>query len=304
MTEDVNIAFEKRRITAAINDLYPVKIISDSMKKTKKYQQIAISVQEVGIVEPLVIHRQKNPKDKYLLLDGHLRLEALKDLGATEAPCLVAKDDEAFTYNKRINRLASIQEHYMILNAIKNGVSEARVAQALGVDIARIRQKRKLLDGICPEVIEILKDRHFPGGSINAMKRMKPLRQVETVELMVATNNFSLSYARALLMATPKDQLKEPEGKKPTGGIGDEERRRMETELENVRRDMKTVEADYGTNVVRLVVANGYVIRLLNNHHVAHYMGRNQSDLLEQLQSITDSISDDTGTTFREDTHR
>jgi ParB-like chromosome segregation protein Spo0J len=54
-----------------------------------------------------------------VLVDGHLRHAALPDLGNSEAPCLIADDDEAFTYNKRVNRLATIQEHYMIVKAIE-----------------------------------------------------------------------------------------------------------------------------------------------------------------------------------------
>ena len=184
----------------------------------------------------------------------------------------------------------------MILGAIENGVPEERIAKVLGVNVARIRQKKKLLEGICPEAVEVLKDRHFPTGTINVMKRIKPKRQIDMAELMVAANNYSISYARALLMATPNDQLKEPDKKKPVGDIGEEERNRMELEIENLRRNMKSVEEDYGTNVVRLVVSNGYVVRLLDNQHVARYLGRHQSDLLEQLQHITESISADSGT--------
>jgi len=51
-----------------------------------------------------------------MLLDGHLRLEALKALGAKEALCLVSTDDQGFTYNRQINRLTPIQEHKMIGN--------------------------------------------------------------------------------------------------------------------------------------------------------------------------------------------
>lgn len=303
MTE-VLIAFEKRRITVAINDIHPVKVVAGSVRRTKKYKQIATSVREIGIVEPLIVHRQKGAKGKFLLLDGHLRLAVLKELGATEVACLLAKDDEAFTYNKRINRLASIQEHYMILKAIKNGVPEDRLAQALGVNVKRIRQKLNLLDGICPEAIAVLKNRQFPTGAINAMKRMKPLRQVEMAELMVATNNFSLSYGKALLMATPRDQLKEFDDKKPVGGLTDQERQRMELELENLSRDMKAVEQNYGANVIRLVVANGFVMRILNSQHLSRYLAKNHGYLLEQLQSVTESISAETGAMPREDTHR
>src|SRR3546814_12071605 len=59
---------------------------------------------------------------RYSLLDGHLRVEVLKDLGITEVECLVAADDDTYTYNKRINRLAPIQEHRMIQRAIDRGV--------------------------------------------------------------------------------------------------------------------------------------------------------------------------------------
>ena len=293
MNEAVFIAFEKRSLTVAIENLLPVKKIPNSIKRTKKYKQIAISVQEVGIVEPLIIHRQKGVRGKYMLLDGHLRLMVLKDLDIRETLCLVAKDDEAFTYNKRISRLSSIQEHYMILEAIKSGVSQDRVAKVLGVDVRSIRRKQKLLDGICPEAVEILKDRHFPGGSINIMKQVNPFRQMEIAELMVAANNFSISYARALLMATPNEQLKEPGQKKLVGGLSEEQRQKMENEYENLQRDMKAIQDDYGTNVVRLVVANGYVVRLLNDDHVVRFLGKYHSDLLEQMQQITNAIAEE-----------
>ena len=59
---------------------------------------------QIGLVEPPVVARDPRPSGKYFLLDGHLRVEALKDLGMTEVECLVSTDDEAFTYNKRVNR--------------------------------------------------------------------------------------------------------------------------------------------------------------------------------------------------------
>ena len=82
-----------------------------------------------------------NDRGKYLLLDGHLRIEVLKDRGETEVVCLVSTDDEAFTYNKRVNRLAIIQEHRMILKAVERGVSGGRIAKALNVDVAMHRSE-------------------------------------------------------------------------------------------------------------------------------------------------------------------
>lgn len=56
-------------------------------------------------------------------------------MGETAATCLVAADDESFIYNKRISRLASIQEHRMIFRDVERGVSEARIAAALNLDV-------------------------------------------------------------------------------------------------------------------------------------------------------------------------
>jgi hypothetical protein len=47
--------------------------------------------------------------EMFILLDGHLRLEAVKQLGQTHVRCLIATDDEAYTYNKRVNRIALLK---------------------------------------------------------------------------------------------------------------------------------------------------------------------------------------------------
>ena len=119
--------------------------MSDAIRKTPKYAQIAASIREVGIVEPPVVARDRSDPGKYLLLDGHLRIEVLKDMGETDVVCLVSTDDEAFTYNKRVNRLAMIQEHRMILKAVERGVPEERIAKALNVDVHSITRKRRCL---------------------------------------------------------------------------------------------------------------------------------------------------------------
>ena len=156
----VKMAFEDVELRIAIADIQPLKLVSDTIRKSPKYAQIAASMREVGIVEPPIVARDRSEPGKYLLLDGHLRIDVLKDMGETEVVCLISTDDEAFTYNKRVNRIATIQEHRMILKAIERGVSEQRIAKALNVDVQSIRRKRHLLDGICPEVAEILKDKH------------------------------------------------------------------------------------------------------------------------------------------------
>ena len=108
-------------VSLPLSDILPMRRVPDSTKQTARYKRIVASIDEVGIVEPLVVARRGKDEGPYMLVDGHLRHAALLDLGTSEAACLIADDDEAFTYNKRVNRLATIQEHYMIVKAIERG---------------------------------------------------------------------------------------------------------------------------------------------------------------------------------------
>ena len=107
-TSIVKVAFEDAKVRIAIAQIQPLKLVSAAIKKTPKYAQIAASIREVGLVEPPVVARDHSDSGKYLLLDGHSRIDVLKDMGHTDVICLVSTDDEAFTYNKRVNRLAMI----------------------------------------------------------------------------------------------------------------------------------------------------------------------------------------------------
>ena len=194
----VQMAFEAASRRLPIANIQPLKIVSDTVKKTPKYAQIVASIDQVGIIEPPVVSRDRNDKGKYLLLDGHLRIEALKDKGETEVVCIISIEDEAFTYNKRVNRIAIVQEHRMIIKAIERGVSEERIAKSLNVDVASIKRKRRLLDGICSEAADLLKDKHIAIHAFAELKKLAPLRQIEAAELMVAMNKYTISYAKSL----------------------------------------------------------------------------------------------------------
>ena len=114
-----------------------------------------------ALIEPLSVGKTDRENDQHVLLDENIRLSVLRQLGYTNAPCLIATDDENHTYNNRINRLPSMQEHHMLRRVVEHGVNPERLAKALRVDVSLIYKKVNLLDGICPEAVEMLKDQHF-----------------------------------------------------------------------------------------------------------------------------------------------
>ena len=282
------MGFEEISRRLAIGDIQPLKIVSDVIKKTPKYAQIVASIGEIGIVEPPVVTRDRNDPGKYLLLDGHLRIEALKDRGETEVVCLISIEDEAFTYNKRVNRIAIIQEHRMILKAIERGVSEERLAKSLNVDVASIKRKRRLLDGICSEAAEILKDKHVAIHALVEFKKLAPLRQIEAAELMVAMNKYTIGYARSLVAATPQAQLAEGYRPKSVKGLSSEQVALMERESANLDREFRIAEQSYGTDHLDLVLANGYLGKLLGNARVVRYLAQHQQEILLEFQKLVE----------------
>lgn len=284
----VLMAFEPEGIRIALTNILPVKLLADSAKLGKKYKQIAASIRETGLIEPLVVSRQKGDEDTYLLLDGHVRLQILKDFGVDGTICLIATDDEAFTYNKRISRLATIQEHKMILKAIEAGVPEDRIAKALDINVALIRRKRRLLDGICPEVAKLLKNHHCSIETFQTLKKVKPFRQIEMAQLMVTMNNLTVSYARALLTRIPADQLVNGMKPKAVKVISAEQMTRMEEETDKLQREIRGIEASYGEDQLKLVVVGGYVASLLRNEEITMHLDQHHSGILNEFRRITE----------------
>ena len=290
MPEPVKMAFEPQVVVVPLSNILPTRRVPDTVKQAMRYKRIVASIAEVGIVEPLVVARREDSGPSWLV-DGHLRHAALADLGHSEAPCLIADDDEAFTYNKRVNRLATIQEHYMIVKAIERGVSEEKLAKALNVDIKRIKTKRSLLDGVCPEVAEMLKDKSVDAAVFALLRKMKPLRQIEAVELMSAMNNFTARYAQALLAATRREDLTQPDRPKKIGGLSAEQMVRMEREMDGLQREFKAVSASYGDTVLNLVVAAGYLSSLIGNLRLSGYLGRHHPEILTEFRAIVAATS-------------
>jgi hypothetical protein len=211
--------------------------------------------------------------------------------GHTEARCLIADDDEAFTYNKRINGLATIQEHFMIVRALKRGVSEEKLARALDINLKLIKRRRTLLDGICPEVVELLADRKVNPAVFEVLRKMRPMRQIEAAELMIIAGNFATSYARALLAATKQQDLVNPDQPKRVAGLTAEQMAKMEREMSALQQDYKSVEASYGDDILHLVIATGYLSRLIQNRQVERYLTQNHSEFLKGFRDIVAAAS-------------
>ena len=77
----ISPGFETDLLSVPIASILPVKQLPVTVPKSQKYAQITASIREVGLIEPPVISRTKGQSDTFILLDGHVRLLVLKELG-------------------------------------------------------------------------------------------------------------------------------------------------------------------------------------------------------------------------------
>jgi ParB-like chromosome segregation protein Spo0J len=285
------LAFSNQLITLSLDQILPIKPLTSNVQHTEKFKQILASVKAVGIIEPPAVIANKETPDQYMLLDGHLRLHALKMLDMPTVACLISTDDECYTYNKHINRLSTIQEHNMILRAVERGVPEQKIAEALNVNVSNIRAKKNMLRGICPEVVDMLKDKQIAAGVFNVLRKMKPLRQVDAVTLMQTVGNFSVSYVNTIYGATAEEDLAEAEKAKKIAGLDNDQMAQMEKEMAHLQRDYAVIEERLGTDVLHLTIAKTYLSTLLGNANVVRYLAQHHNEIFMEFQKITEISS-------------
>src|SRR5262249_2156985 len=148
-----------------------------------------------------------------------------------------------------------------------------------------------MLAGICSEVVDLLKDKSMNPNSLEVLRKMKPIRQMEAAELMTTAGNYSASYAKALLAATRQSDLVNADRPKRVGGLTPEQMLRMEREMEGVQQDLKAVESRYGDDVLRLVIASGYLTKLVKNRDIKRYLSQRHSEILSEFLAIISATS-------------
>ena len=94
----MHLGFIPSPMTVPFDKLLPSRKAPDRLQHSRKFKQILSSIDSIGLIEPLTISKADKATGTHLLLDGHIRMFALQELGFVDAPCLIATDDESYTY--------------------------------------------------------------------------------------------------------------------------------------------------------------------------------------------------------------
>lgn len=278
----VKAAFKPEILRLKVKDLIPSKEIDPREKMHAKFKQIATSLEAVGLIEPIIVFPSNHG---FRVLDGHKRLMILRDRRVEDVECLIGTTDDSYTYNRRVNYLSTIGEHQMILKALRHN-SEETIAKVLNVDVSTIRKKRTLLNGICREAVDVLKDRPVSARAFSALRQMKPLRQVAAARLMVSSNMYTDKFAQALLAGTSRELLATQHNSYRDKALSQEQRSRLIAETDSLLANVHKTEATYGEEALSLSVWCRYIERLIDNPNAAQYLASKHPGVLAELRSI------------------
>ena len=281
----VKASFLSQCVCVRLAQLVPLKTMLPNTKNSPKYQQILASVREVGLIEPPAVLPIADRPGYFHILDGHLRIEALRELDVVDVDCMLATGEDTYTYNRRVARLGALQEHRMVMRAWERGVPPERIAAALGLGPEAIQSRFKLLNGICKEAVALLANAPCPAAVFTLLRRMNPIRQMEAAELMIGQHNFSAKFVRAVLSATPKsERQREPRARMSRAST--KSMARLQREISTLKRQTKSADLDHGPDILKLTIARTYLTSLLANRKIADWLSLNRPDYMKEFRRI------------------
>jgi hypothetical protein len=252
-----------------------------NLKKHRGFARIRASIGAVGLSEPLCVYRENG---KYCILDGFLRFKACQELGVREVPCLVFRDKEAYTFNRMVNRLSPIQEMRMLRTAIKT-IDESTVAETFGMKSISYRLGEGVVKELHPRVVKAMDDGTVSRRCAREFAYVKPERQLAVLREMQKTGDYSLSFARALVLKTPGG-LRNPRKRRKLWVDHDGKRLELVTKLQKVEKDHGDYARLYRRYCTDLLKMCFFVRKLVANEKVRAYLGRKHPEILKRFEGI------------------
>lgn len=286
MSGPIRRDFADELLWLPISSIAPRRVVTLRQRQSIQYQRLLASLRMVGLVEPLVVFPRSDAKGCFLLLDGHLRLMALRRLRHEPIPCLVAYSDEGFTYNQLINRLSPDQARRLVGCALHSGVSEEHLGKAIDADMRAPLRKRLNFQGIAPEVIDELTKRAIAPATIDILRKLVPSRQIAAVAWMARTGTYTTNVARSLLLASKEEELASPVAVQRMARISAAAIARIRRNTHGSQRAWRRAETAYSEDVMQLIIAAPSFRKLIENQQIRTYLAAHHGDTFDHIRSM------------------
>ena len=265
-----------------IKKLVPLNTREINFVKNRGYQRILSTIRMIGLIEPLDVYAENG---QYIILNGFLRYKALEELNISTVPCIIHPNKEAYTFNKMINSLSPVQESRMLKNALKT-LDHGTMAQVFGVKSLHYRLNTGVINHLHPQIIDAIDKGMLSRKIARELTYVTKERQNQILSEMTKSEDYSLSFVRALIIKTPS-HLRNKDKKKRTPWLEDPDKKQeLVDRLDNIskRYDFySNLYRQYSADLLKLYV---YARKLITNEKVRLYLEINHPEIYGQLENI------------------
>lgn len=136
----------------------------------ERLDQLRTSLQETGILVPLIVYEKPDEPGEYVLMDGERRWRSALDLGFTEVPVSVISAPNPVENVLRMFNIHAVREEWSLvaialslrtLMAMTGEEREGRLAEMTGLTRSTVRRARRLLSLPSEELDRIQEEAHL-----------------------------------------------------------------------------------------------------------------------------------------------
>ena len=265
-----------------IEKLVPLNERTINLKNNRGYHKIVSSIKSIGLIQPLCVYRENN---HYVILDGFLRFKALGQLGSSTVPCIVYKTKEAYTFNRMVNRLSPYQQSRMLRKSLET-LDHKEIEEVLGIKSLKFRLGTDLYKHLHPEIIKQLDINKITRKCATELSYVIQDRQIEILQEMKKYNDYSVAFARALVIKTSPNQRNK---KKKTRKIWSDDAGKKQELVDRLKSIQERYDffaflyQQYTTDLLKLSI---YVRRLITDNEIKDYLAQKFPDILECFEGI------------------
>lgn len=288
-------SFNKMKILKPAFDLNSIRINIENLEETAhrknyrnliSYASILSSIREVGIIQPLVVC-PSSKNGRYKILDGHIRFYALKELNQQYVYCIIANDDERYTFDAQINNLSTFQKAAMIAKAVKSNVPLERIAAALAMSEKQILSDMNVTEGLDAKVVGILRTANVTAKALKELRKVKNVRQIQIAQHMKAVHNFGFTFVSSLVASSLPCHFVDPNQQTKNNRVDFTEITALEHESNSLEEQAQESLEKYNHQIFELNIIIGFLKRLITNERINGYMMRNFSSHYGKLEKLS-----------------
>jgi ParB-like chromosome segregation protein Spo0J len=248
----------------------------------KSYAKLLANIKAVGLIEPLCVCQEG---DQYFIIDGYVRYTALLELGVESVPCLILPSRDLYTPNRQVNHLSPRQEVQMLRKALEK-LDEQTIAKAFGLVSLKGRLSTSLYRDLHPQVVTELESSQLPQSAARELTYVLPKRQLEIVQLMRESSDWSLPFAKAQVLATqPALRCKKKRSTNPWQK-GPDAKRDLVKKLAEVEKHFdfySTLYRQYVGDLLKLAI---HVRQIVSREDLRGHLAEHHPAELQFLQSV------------------